>query len=452
MERFSLETLLAITDGCGEALVLSGRDGQILAVNGVAGELLGWKSIGLVDQSLQELEAGGDWIPPVLRRCIESGQRQTLIQEVQGRRLALTASPVGDGLVLCVARDITEVDRLQRRLERLEKERERFTDELAGLRVTYAGREEIIAASRAMHKVLELAERVAPVDSTILLLGESGVGKGLLARAIHRWSHRFGAPFIKVDCGALPESLLESELFGYVAGAFTGANREGKVGIIEQAHRGTLFLDEVGELSPNLQVKLLHVIQERCFTRVGGVAPVRVDVRFIAATHRDLEELVVQKRFRADLFYRLNVVPITIPPLRERREDIPLLVRSFADHCCARYRVEKIFPPETVERFVANDWPGNVRELENMVERLVVTVPQKEVGPEHLPGSMGAAPRAVTGGLIGPLNEALEALELEMIAAAYHKYGSSVQVGQALGIHQTTAARKIREWKERQSI
>lgn len=451
MKQVSRETLAALLDGVGEALILASPDGQIVTVNRNMEQLLGRERASLLGRRPSDLEAEGVWLPPTLRRCLESGSRQTLVQEVKGRRLALTAFAVEGGWALATARDITELDRLERQVERMEMERERFHQELAGLRAGQTAREEVIASSRAMQKVLELARRVAAVDSTILLLGESGAGKGVLAREVHRASPRWKSAFVKVDCAAIPESLLESELFGYAPGSFTGARREGKAGIIEQANGGTLFLDEIGDLSLSLQVKLLHVVQDRHFTRVGSVTPVQVDTRIIAATHRDLEQMVAEGRFREDLYYRLNVVPITVPPLRERPEDIPALVHSFTTRFCDRYRVERSVTAEAMDLLLAYRWPGNVRELENMIERLVVTAEEREIRSDHLPPFVNpAGPVAVQR--IVPLKEAVEALELELVGAAYRKYGSSVKVSDVLGIHQTTAARKIREWKARQSV
>jgi PAS domain S-box-containing protein len=451
VQSLPLPTLAALLDVVSDAVLVADGMGRLLLANRPAEELFGWDRSALLGRTVRELEAAGLFLPPTLRRCLEAGTRQTLIQEVRGRRLAQFAAPVEGKLVLAGARDITELDRLQRSLERLEQERERFQHELAGLRAGYGGREEIVASSRAMQKLLELAERVAAVDSTILLLGESGVGKGLLAQAIHRWSPRAAAPYVKVDCGALPESLLESELFGYAPGAFTGARREGKAGIIEQANGGTLFLDEIGELSLSLQVKLLQVIQERRFTRVGAVSPMCVDIRIITATHRDLQALVAEKRFREDLYYRLHVVPITIPPLRERAEDIPLLARFFLEQFCLRYRADRTLAPGVLERLMAYRWPGNVRELENMIERLVVTSEGPVIRVEHLPSNLGDSGGPVAVRRVVPLKEALEALELELVGAAFEQYGSSVKVSRVLGIHQTTAARKIREWKTRRA-
>ncbi len=438
----------AMLDGLAEGVLAVSPDGRIRLANGTMAQLLGRPQAELLNRMPAELEAGETWLPPVLRRCLETGERQAMILERAGRRLALTALPLPEGWVVATARDITELDRLERQVERMTQERERYHHELAGLRAVQAGRTEVVSSSLAMQRVLDLIRRVAPVDSTILLLGESGVGKGVLAAEIHRLSRRRGRPFVRIDCAALPESLLESELFGYSPGSFTGARREGKPGLIEQAHGGTLFIDEIGDVPLELQVKLLHVIQERRIIRLGAVTPKSVDIRIVAATHRDLEAMVAEGRFRADLYYRLNVVPVTIPPLRERPEDIPVLARAFLDKFCARYRVERTLTPEAVSRLVAYSWPGNVRELENLVERLVVTLDDREIRPEHLPlPAAGGSPVQVRE--IVPLKEAVAALELELVGEAYRRFGSSVKVGRVLGIHQTTAARKIREWKAR---
>ncbi|WP_273377456.1 sigma-54 interaction domain-containing protein [Symbiobacterium thermophilum] len=439
----------ALLDGLAEGVLAVAPDGRIRLVNGAMAQLLGTPRARLLDRRPADLEDGDTWVPPVLRRCLETGERQAMVLERAGRRLALTAVPLPEGWVLATARDITELDRLERQVERMTQERERYRHELAGLRAGQAGHAEVVGSSLAMQRVMDLIRRVAPVDSTILLLGESGVGKGVLAAEIHRLSPRRSGPFVRIDCAALPGSLLESELFGYSPGSFTGARREGKPGLIEQAHGGTLFIDEIGDVPLELQVKLLHVIQERRIIRLGAVTPTAVDIRIIAATHRDLEAMVAEGRFRADLYYRLNVVPVKIPPLRERPEDIPVLARTFLDRFCARYRVERTLTPEAVERLVAYSWPGNVRELENLVERLVVTLDEREIRPEHLPLPAPGGPPVQVREIV-PLKEAVAALELELVGEAYRRFGSSVKVGRALGIHQTTAARKIREWKARQ--
>ncbi len=244
---------------------------------------------------------------------------------------------------------------------------------------------EIIGKSKPMRQIFSLIEKVANTDSTILILGESGTGKELVARAIHNASLRSEGPFIPVNCGAIPEELLESELFGHEKGAFTGALKT-RIGRFELAHGGTIFLDEVSEMSPKLQVKLLRVLQEHTFERVGGTRSIKVDIRVIAATNRDLEKEVKEGRFREDLFYRLNVIPIKLPPLRERREDIPLLVEHFLQRFAQRKnRNVQGITKEALECLMRHDWPGNVRELENVIERMVILSGEEYLTLEDVP-------------------------------------------------------------------
>src|SRR5476649_1649096 len=239
-----------------------------------------------------------------------------------------------------------------------------------------------------MLAVFKMIETVARTNSTILLTGESGTGKGLVAQAVHFHSLRRDKPMVSLNCGAMPENLLESELFGHMRGAFTGADSN-KKGLLEVAERGSVFLDEIGEMSPVMQVKLLRVLQERKFRRVGGLEEMQADIRIIAATNQDLTKLIAEGRFREDLFYRINVIPISLPPLRERREDIPLL----ADHFLAKY-AEQMDKPiaavshDAMELLVHHEWPGNIRELENVLERAVALESTETILPESLPASV----------------------------------------------------------------
>jgi two-component system response regulator PilR (NtrC family) len=255
----------------------------------------------------------------------------------------------------------------------------------------------IIGRSESMLAVFKMVETVARTNSTILLTGESGTGKGLVAQAIHFNSLRREKPMVAVNCGAMPEALLESELFGHMRGSFTGADSN-KKGLLEVAERGTVFLDEIGEMSPVMQVKLLRVLQERRFRRVGGLEELQADIRVIAATNQDLAKAVAEGRFREDLFYRINVIPIALPPLRERREDIPLL----ADHFLAKFSEQMSKQIQGIAREAADllaqyDWPGNIRELENVMERAVALELTAAILPESLPAAIqgDAAPRVV---------------------------------------------------------
>ena len=309
----------------------------------------------------------------------------------------------------------------------------------------------IIGKSSALMLTLSTVEKVADTESTVLITGESGTGKELLARALHYNSRRAGGALITVNCGAIPEELLESELFGHVKGAFTGATHERK-GRFAAAAGGTIFLDEIGDMSLNLQVKLLRVLQERTFEPVGSSKTLQVDVRVIAATHQDLPQLIEEKKFREDLYYRLNVLPIEAPPLRERKEDIPLLVHHFLDISCQERggRSDSI-SDEAMENLGAYSWPGNVRELENVVERLAILSEGPEIVLEDLPSSLRSAqtpqsvvPKLPTQGL--SLSEVVADLERDLIAQALERtHWNKNQAAQLLDMNRTTLLEKIKK-------
>jgi len=312
----------------------------------------------------------------------------------------------------------------------------------------------LVGLSPVMQEVYKLVGKVSMTKATVLIQGESGTGKELIARAIHNNSPRAANPLIPINCGAIPETLLESELFGYERGAFTGAAGR-KPGIFELADGGTLFLDEIGELSLPLQVKLLRVLQERCITRLGGLEPVPVDVRIIAATNQDLHARMKQGLFREDLFYRLNVVPVWVPPLRQRKEDIPLLV----EHFLAKFRGEmgkpvRTITPEALELLLAHDWPGNVRQLENVIERAMVMASGTAIQPEHIQIQM---PTDRTGAEAGVakirlegrnMREVIQEVEREAIRRMLEKTGGNkVQAAKLLGISRRALLYKIEAYQ-----
>ncbi len=316
----------------------------------------------------------------------------------------------------------------------------------------------LIGEAPRLREVFELVERIAPSEVTVLLLGETGTGKEVVARLLHGLSPRAGRPFVPLNCGAIPEALMESELFGHTRGAFTGAS-ERRQGKFAAADGGTLFLDEVGELAAPLQVKLLRVLQDQVVTPVGGdEATQKVDVRVIAATNRNLEQRVEAGEFRADLYYRLNVVPIEIPPLRERREDVPILVQSFLDQANRRFTRKVTIDADALTVLEAYRWPGNVRELEHMVERLVVTSKGDRVGAKDLPKHLMAAPAA--GAAIAnvgtgdelelpedgiDLPATLLAIERRYIEAALRRTGGNRnQAAQLLKLNRTTLVEKLK--------
>ncbi len=351
------------------------------------------------------------------------------------------------------AEEVAHIVRQAARVRRLERE----NSELRATLERGRGFKRVIGGAPALERVLKQARAVADTNATVLLCGENGTGKEVLANAVHEESARAAGPFVAVSCAALPESLIESELFGHEKGAFTGA-AQAKQGRFDLADGGTLFLDEIGELSQTVQVKLLRVLQERAFERLGGTKTLTVDIRLIAASNRDLEQEVEAGRFRRDLFYRLNVVPLTLPPLRERREDVPLLAAHFAAKAAAKHnRPPADLDAELLEALQEYDWPGNVRELENVLERLVVLTSGARLGTEYLPEKMllhvagehaalGTAAAATAASPAVTLDAAMIALKRRLLANALQsEHGNKVAAAKRLGISRSYLHRLINE-------
>lgn len=379
--RASESRFRSLFESSPDAIIVTDRLGKIAEVNAQVEQSFGYQRGELVGQPIEIL------VPERFRQK-HLGDRQRYADHPQTRSMGaglelygrhksgsefpvdIMLSPVrAEGnFVLSVIRDLSEKVRIQQELERREREKQYLEEEL-NLENSF---EEIIGESEKLKRVLKQVETVAATDVTVLILGETGTGKDLIARAIHHLSPRKNRTFVKLNCAAIPTGLLESELFGHEKGAFTGAISQ-KIGRLELAHQGTLFLDEVGDLPPELQPKLLRALQEKEFERLGGTRTIPVDVRLIAATNRNLEKMVADREFRSDLYYRLRVFPITIPPLRERREDIPLLVRYFvAQHARQMNKRIETISAEVMKALTKWPWPGNVRELENFIERSVI--------------------------------------------------------------------------------
>jgi two-component system, NtrC family, nitrogen regulation response regulator NtrX len=324
-------------------------------------------------------------------------------------------------------------------------------EENARLRVEVESRHQIVGKSFAIRQVLERIERVAPTDARVLVTGENGTGKELVARAIHRLSARANAPFVEVNCAAIPTELIESELFGHVKGSFTGAY-EDRTGKFEQSHGGTLFLDEVGDMSLTAQAKVLRALQEGIVTRVGGAKPIQVNVRVLAATNKNLEEEIREGRFREDLFYRLNVIPLYVPPLRERHEDIPMLVQHFAERSSQEAALRpKRFSPDALDLLQRMDWPGNVRELRNTVERLMILAAGDVIGAHDVELLVGGAMRtsALSAELLtcGTFAEFKEAAERAFIVQKLREHEWNVsETARALDMPRSNLYKKIERY------
>lgn len=312
-----------------------------------------------------------------------------------------------------------------------------------------ASKQFVVHSSR-MKELVKIATRIARVDSTVLIQGESGVGKELIADVIHVNSNRKKGPLIKINCGAIPENLLESEFFGYEPGAFSGASKNGKIGLFELAAGGILFLDEIGDMPLSLQVKLLRVLQDKEITRVGGIKKLAIDIRILTGTNRNLSEMIINRQFRQDLFYRLNVVPIRVPALRERREDIPVLANYFMEYFNNKYRtsnINKRLDPEVVACFMEHDWPGNVRELENLIERLVVTTAHDRILVDDLPFWLNRSHYNADLDLESiSLRCAVEDTERKILENAFSRCKSTYEVARALDVNQSTVVRKAAKY------
>ncbi|KWU57253.1 RNA polymerase subunit sigma-54 [Bacillus mycoides] len=400
----------------------------------------------LVGKHVKELQKEGIFYPSATLEVIEKKRPVELVQTTKsGECLHVRTRPVFDDegnlrRVISYSRDLTELYQLRQKVEEMDNQLKTYKKEL---RETYE-HEGLIFKSIAMQKIIETIKKVSVVDSTVLVLGETGVGKSRLVRHLHEVSHRKNESFYEINCAALPTNLIESELFGYSGGSFTGANREGKKGLLESAHKGTLFLDEIGEMPLEIQAKLLQVLQEKMFRPIGGRELKKVDVRIVAATNRDLSTMVKQGTFRKDLYYRLNVIPISIPPLRERTEDILPLIYHYLQHFNKKYGRDVKLAPSTLQMFVGYPWEGNNREIENVIERIVITA-DDFVTVEDLPLSMQEATVEQSG---QSLYRMLEEVERNIILKAYKTYGSSYKVAEFLQISQSAATRKIKKFIE----
>lgn len=449
-QSLTIGEILPILESISDAVFIDSSDGRCLWCNSTCEELYDINMEDIQGRFVEDLEKEGLFTPSVTRRVLDEKRELTIIHEnKKGVRLLTTGTPIfgGDGkisMVITTSRDITRIT---------EKQESRLPDALAEMidldqpMDTDILDNNIVARSEPMKNVIALTKRLASVNSTVLITGESGVGKGLIARTLHEEGSRWMNPFITVNCGAIPDNLIESELFGYVAGAFTGSRSDGKKGYFEAAQGGTIFLDEISELPLNLQVKLLQVIQERQITPVGAVDPIPVDVRIISATNRDLAALVKDGSFREDLYYRLNVVPIEVPPLRERPEDIPPLIRMNLDRHKADMGVDKSINADAMETLLKYPWPGNIRELQNIVERLVITTSGDVITDEDIFSFIKDAARDNPAASSDTsLASALEDTEREILRKAHARYGSTRAIARVLQISQPTVVRKLQKY------
>lgn len=443
--------LEAIFESSYDGLYLTDGDATTVRVNTAYERITGLDRKDVIGRNMRDLVNEKVFDHSATLGVLKEGRQVTLMQTVRGNtQVMVTGAPIFDengkiALVVTNVRDMTTLNELRSQLEESRRISSRYYKSLLELQEIDHALRDLVVKSFAMNQVVQKAVKVAGVDTSVLILGESGVGKSMLARIIHLMSSRKEHPFVKINCGAIPESLMESELFGYKKGAFTGASPEGKAGLIEAAHKGTVFLDEVGDLTLAMQVKLLEVIEEKSFTRVGGTRPTTVDVRIIAATNRDIRDLVRQGRFREDLYYRLNVIPIHVPPLRERREDIAALAMNVMEKFRQIHGLHKRMEPDVLDHLMRYEFPGNVRELINLVERMIVMSEGPVISFADLPGEL----RETAHEVVDPykdglsLKEAVAVAEARIITAAVRRWGGMSSAAHALSVHPTTLWRKM---------
>lgn len=463
----TLDQLLPIFDGITDAVFIDDARGVCQWCNGACEEMYDVEFDEIIGRSVDDLESSGIFTPSVTKRVLNEKREITIIHENRfGKRLLTTGTPIfipmtsgtwvaaGEGrysrkiaFVVTTSRDITQISTAVSGKPQPAQHTLPSPEQLGMHANADLGDKKIIYNSKAMKNVMALAKRLASVNTTVLITGESGVGKGMIARTLHEEGNRWKGPFITVNCGAIPENLIESELFGYVAGAFTGSRSGGKKGLFEAAQGGTIFLDEISELPLNLQVKLLQVIQERQITPVGDTKPVPVDVRIISATNRDLETLVRDGSFREDLYYRLNVVPINVPPLRERPDDIVPLIHMNLARCNRTLGERKTISSDALAVLRKYPWPGNIRELQNIVERLVITTSDNTINEEDIFIFIKqAADKMPDTYSDSSLAAALERAEKEILRQALANYKSTRAIAKILQVSQPTVVRKLNKY------
>lgn len=411
-----------------------------------------WELKNCIGKNVREMVEEGYWDKSICLEVMKSGKTESFIQQVDGKRVLTTGIPYfEDGKltrIVATDRNISELEELQDKIKAAEDKIERYKTRYEYERnIGRPAAEELVFKSDVMADVVNSLYKVAAKDVTVLIQGESGCGKEMIADFIVKNSKRVKNPFIKVNCGAIPDTLIESELFGYEAGAFTGASPKGKIGLFEAAEGGTLMLDEIGELPLNTQAKLLRVLQENELIRIGGNKTIPINVRIIAATNADLKQKIMDGQFRADLYYRLNIVPVEIPPLRDRREDIEVLVKHFFDMHNKKHKTDIYLEEGALEAFMDYEWPGNVRELKNLIERLIVTADGKSID------KTSAVKQIYNDDIMAKmmvsdlsLQEQMENFERKLLETALEKAGNGSGVARLLKINKSTVSKKFKKY------
>ena len=449
-----LNTLLdAIIESSFDGIWVCDHEGRVIRINTASARMDGFTVNHFIGRKMEDLVKDGYIDRSVTMEVLKQKKAVSLIQKTNtGFELFVTGNPVFDEngevqMVVVNERETNLLDRLRQELTASQALAQKYQAELSHLQDCDDVSKKMVVRSKSMERIIEVAVKVSRVDSTVLIQGPSGAGKSMLGKMIHQLSPRKDKPLIRVDCAAIPESLIESEVFGYEQGAFTGARTGGKPGLFELADTGTLILDEIGELPPGTQVKLLRFLEDNEISRLGGDRMIKLDVRIIAITNRDLERQVRKKHFRRDLFYRLSVLPLHLPALAERPEDIPVLLFHFMGHFNQKFNQDKHISPQALDCLCRYKFPGNVRELANLIEQLIILTPRKTIQANDLPEHIRlerreVGPAEVRDGL--NLKQAVEQVEKDLINQALDQHGTQARAALHLGIDQATLSRKIR--------
>jgi PAS domain S-box-containing protein len=440
-----------ILDTLQDGVYITDRLGDTLRVNSTYEKLTGLKREDLLGRNVRELKESGVFSAILNPEIVSTGKPIMRVQtNMHGRRMVLNGYPIFDAhgevaMVVTYARDITVMSQMKDQIAEQRDLIEKYQQNFDQLSKTMSQQSPLIATSKSMNRVVEQLQRLAPTDATVLLLGETGAGKDVLAHKIHEQSRRHNRPFIKVDCTSIPASLIESELFGYAPGAFSGASTKGKIGFFEMADKGTIFLDEIGELPLLMQTRLLRVLQDQEVVRVGSTQARKLDVRIIAATNRDLAEEVNRGTFRSDLFYRLRVAVLNIPALRQRPEDILPLARHFLEKYATRYRKSILLSPLVEKALMSYRWPGNVRELENMMQSLVIICERDVIELCDLAGIFlnEQKPMLLEASSGKSLKKIMAEIERGLIQDALDVHGSVSAVAKLFEVNRATIFRKL---------
>lgn len=453
--KYICNQLDAIIDNSYDGIYITDGQANTILVNKAYEEITGVLAKDVIGKNMSDIVKDGIISKSGTLMVLESKKSVTIEQTFKnGKTVLISSNPVFDdgeiSMVVTNVRDITKLYELQEKLRQSEETSKRYHSEIESIKSQSLTNMRIITDDAKTREILKNLKRVAPLDFSVLLLGESGVGKEVFSRYIYENSARKDKYFFKVNCGAIPVNLIESQLFGYEQGSFSGADKKGRMGIFETANGGTVFLDEIGELPIDMQVKFLRVLQENEIVRVGGTESIPVNVRIIAATNRDLKEMVKKKLFREDLYYRLNVLPFTIPPLRERKGDIELLAHHFIQELNQRLGFNKKLSDGAIQALNKYNWPGNIRELKNIIERIAVMSDLDTIHEDDLPVDFEIAmslPSMELSEDMIPLDKIVARYELKMMEKAYERFGNVRDAAAFLGMHPSTFVRKRQKHK-----